>query len=184
MQSYFSVSVFYHLCYEGSVDLDAISELTERHMLEVQISEFGQIPKQLFDKPHVSKLKVGDRNTIPAGGTSTSAVCHVRKPTKQPQTTAAGCPIDQPTSDPSVCDIMHELTFYVDGQTHKDIVTGVMFDGNGVIVSVGKDGLLKCYNVAERRQTRCVTIGQLPLSCCAKIRSANTIILGSWDNSV
>lgn len=47
--------VFYYLCYEGSVDLDQINDLAARHALEVQISEFGQIPKQLFDKPHVPK---------------------------------------------------------------------------------------------------------------------------------
>lgn len=51
-----SFSVFYHLCYEGSVDLDQIKDLAARHALEVQISEFGQIPKQLFRTPHVSKL--------------------------------------------------------------------------------------------------------------------------------
>lgn len=47
--------MFYYLCYEGSVDLDQINDLAARHALEVQISEFGQIPKQLFDKPHVPK---------------------------------------------------------------------------------------------------------------------------------
>lgn len=148
-------------------------------MLEVQISEFGQIPKQLFDKPHVSKL-TGRTTQVPE--TSTSAATQHGNPAAQRTQTL--CEIGQPTNDSSVCDIIHELTFYDDGQTHKDIVTGVMFDGNGVILSVGKDGLLKCYKVADRRQTRCVTIGQLPLSCCARIQSANTIILGSWDNTM
>lgn len=54
----FSVLVFYYLCYEGAVDLDEIKELTARHAIEVQISEFGQIPKQLFDKPHVARLAI------------------------------------------------------------------------------------------------------------------------------
>lgn len=53
-----SVSVFYHLCYEGNVDLNSISDLNERHALEVQIMEFGQIPKQVFKFPHPPK-KVG-----------------------------------------------------------------------------------------------------------------------------
>ena len=43
------------MCYEGSVDLDKINDLTTRHAMEVQISEFGQIPKLLFDKPHVPR---------------------------------------------------------------------------------------------------------------------------------
>lgn len=45
-------NVFYHLCYEGSVDLDTIHDLEQRFALEVQIGEFGQVPKQLFSSPH------------------------------------------------------------------------------------------------------------------------------------
>ena len=50
--------VFYHLCNEGNVDLDSIQDLNQRHALEVQIMEFGQIPKQVFKVPHPSR-KVG-----------------------------------------------------------------------------------------------------------------------------
>ena len=39
-------NLFYHLCYEGSVDLDTVASLEERYALEVQIGEFGQVPKQ------------------------------------------------------------------------------------------------------------------------------------------
>ncbi|XP_026322727.1 protein FAN-like isoform X2 [Hyposmocoma kahamanoa] len=48
--------VFHHVCYEGSVDLELISDMNDRHALEVQIMEFGQVPKQLFTKPHVRKI--------------------------------------------------------------------------------------------------------------------------------
>ena len=44
--------VFYHLTYEGAVDLDSITDPNERTALEMQISEFGQTPKQLFNVPH------------------------------------------------------------------------------------------------------------------------------------
>lgn len=47
--------VFYYLCYEGAVDLNNIQDWNQRHALEVQIMEFGQIPKQIFGKPHPSK---------------------------------------------------------------------------------------------------------------------------------
>ncbi|XP_045767552.1 protein FAN-like [Maniola jurtina] len=49
-------NVFHHVCYEGSVDLDCIYDMNDRHALEVQIMEFGQVPKQLFTKPHVRKI--------------------------------------------------------------------------------------------------------------------------------
>lgn len=34
------------------MDLDSIADLNQRHALEVQIMEFGQIPKQVFTVPH------------------------------------------------------------------------------------------------------------------------------------
>ncbi|XP_060859009.1 protein FAN-like isoform X1 [Metopolophium dirhodum] len=48
-------NVFYYLCYEGAVDLNNVRDWNQRHALEVQIMEFGQIPKQIFEKPHPPK---------------------------------------------------------------------------------------------------------------------------------
>lgn len=44
------------MCYEGAVDLDTIQDINDRHGLEVQIMEFGQIPKQVFTLPHPKRL--------------------------------------------------------------------------------------------------------------------------------
>lgn len=44
--------MFYHLTYEGAVDIDAIRDPMERRALERQIQEFGQTPSQLFTTPH------------------------------------------------------------------------------------------------------------------------------------
>lgn len=49
-------TVFYHLCYEGSIDLESITDPAQRHALEVQIMEFGQIPKQVFRHPHPKRI--------------------------------------------------------------------------------------------------------------------------------
>lgn len=49
-------AVFCSMCYEGSVDLNSISDWTKRHPLEVQIMEFGQIPKQIFLQPHPKRI--------------------------------------------------------------------------------------------------------------------------------
>lgn len=114
------ISVFFHLCYEGSVDLDEINDLRARHALEVQISEFGQIPKQLFNKPHVPR-----------------------------------CPtLKSDISDVAQCDTnINQLVLSDQVQSHKNIISCVIVDG-GQIISTGKDGLLKCYDIAEKRQTR------------------------------
>jgi hypothetical protein len=49
-------NVFYHLTYEGAVDLDAITDPLIRKATEAQITHFGQTPAQLFRKPHPSRL--------------------------------------------------------------------------------------------------------------------------------
>ena len=46
------------MCYEGNIDLDSIVDINQRHPLEVQIMEFGQVPKQVFFVPHPQR-KVG-----------------------------------------------------------------------------------------------------------------------------
>lgn len=47
--------VFYYLSYEGSVDLETVTDPMERCSLESQIQEFGQTPKLLFATPHPSR---------------------------------------------------------------------------------------------------------------------------------
>ncbi|WVZ60522.1 hypothetical protein U9M48_010532 [Paspalum notatum var. saurae] len=47
-----AVNVFYHYTYEGSVDIDAVSDPTMKASILAQINHFGQTPKQLFQKPH------------------------------------------------------------------------------------------------------------------------------------
>ena len=45
-------NLFYHLSYEGAVNIDAIEDPVERRSIEMQIREFGQTPKQIFTTPH------------------------------------------------------------------------------------------------------------------------------------
>ena len=63
------------MCYEGNVDLSSESDFGKRHALEVQIMEFGQIPKQLFTVPHPSRLQLSPQPSLsepdsPKRGTS------------------------------------------------------------------------------------------------------------------
>eukprot|EP00329_Picozoa_sp_Boothbay-MS584-11_P003498 30940_1 len=45
-------NLFYHLTYEGSVDIASIEDAQMRKATEDQIIEYGQTPLQLFSKPH------------------------------------------------------------------------------------------------------------------------------------
>uniref|UniRef100_A0A672Z123 Neurobeachin-like protein 2 n=1 Tax=Sphaeramia orbicularis TaxID=375764 RepID=A0A672Z123_9TELE len=51
-----ALNVFYYCTYEGAVDLDAISNETERKALEGIISNFGQTPCQLLKEPHPPRM--------------------------------------------------------------------------------------------------------------------------------
>ena len=43
-----ALNVFYYCCYEGAVNLDAITDPAEREALEGMIQNFGQVPCQLL----------------------------------------------------------------------------------------------------------------------------------------
>jgi factor associated with neutral sphingomyelinase activation len=49
-------NVFRHTAYEGAVDIEAVTDRTERLALETQIAEFGQCPRQLFRHSHPQRL--------------------------------------------------------------------------------------------------------------------------------
>lgn len=51
--------VFYYLSYEGSVDLERITDPVEKCSLEAQIQEFGQTPTLLFASPHPARHELG-----------------------------------------------------------------------------------------------------------------------------
>ncbi|TYZ58964.1 hypothetical protein PybrP1_001824 [[Pythium] brassicae (nom. inval.)] len=51
-------NVFYHLTYEGAVDLDSVADDAMRRAIVDQINEFGQTPSQLFKTPHPAKARV------------------------------------------------------------------------------------------------------------------------------
>ena len=55
-----SHNLFHHLSYEGSVDLDKISDEIDRNAAETHIQNFGQTPGQLAVEPHPCRLKVDD----------------------------------------------------------------------------------------------------------------------------
>ncbi|GAB0089168.1 protein FAN [Sergentomyia squamirostris] len=152
-------NLFYHLCYEGAIDLDDVTDIADRHALEVQISEFGQIPKQLFTRPHVPRVVTSAQN----GPISAQTI---------PQS---------PEIELTV--LLKDLSLDVKYSAHKDIITSMVIDGQCVI-STGKDGVLKCFDFEQKRQLRSVPISSMPISSCIKLPGVNVVVVGSWDNSI
>lgn len=131
-------NVFFHLCYEGAIDLENINDLAKRHALEVQISEFGQIPKQLFTIPHVQKI--------------------VPKPVRMRKLSSIDVESVADDEPNTVSENLSEntyqtLTYLTKYQSHKDLICSLVTDGQ-LAISTGKDGLLKCYDMEKKRQIR------------------------------
>lgn len=65
-----AANVFYHLSYEGAVDIEALDDGLRASVLD-QIRDFGQTPQQLFKRPHPQRS--GRIATPTAGGAEARA---------------------------------------------------------------------------------------------------------------
>lgn len=64
-----AVNIFHHLFYEGNVDIYNIDDPLKKNATIGFINNFGQIPKQLFKKPHpCKKMQSTNRQTITDSG--------------------------------------------------------------------------------------------------------------------
>jgi WD40 repeat protein len=52
-----AMNLFHPLTYEGAVDVDSLTDPVERAAVIAQINSYGQVPKQLFTKPHPPRLQ-------------------------------------------------------------------------------------------------------------------------------
>ncbi|GIY03630.1 protein FAN [Caerostris extrusa] len=170
-------NVFYHLTYEGAVDLDSINDVNERYSLEVQIMEFGQIPKQLFTKPHpqrrlpspVDNLPDAIQNIIASQRGRAASVSSIRSESSSKRWTKD----------------VTKLSLCFDCKGHRDVVTDVCITKDKkFIFSVSKDGLLKMFSLEEKRQLRSINVYNMALSSCALLNDDRTVVVGSWDNYV
>ncbi|KAF5306415.1 hypothetical protein FQA39_LY08924 [Lamprigera yunnana] len=153
-------NLFYYLCYEGSVDLDSIHDLNKRHALEVQIMEFGQIPKQLFKVPHPQ-----------------------RKPKLQLLKPILTEEVKEDSLGPwKTLNSLHLESVF---NTHKDVVSSLLITSNeNQIISVGYDSKLKVFSLPQNRQIRSANIGSMPLSSIIQLPNTNTLVIGSFDNNI
>ena len=151
-------NVFYPLCYEGNVDLDKISDLNDRYALEVQISEFGQVPKQIFHRPH------------PARYTTLPAVVHARAP---PVSEAAQSRLPR----------ISRLVRLGDHQAHKEAVSALALVGDDLIASASHDSNVRLYRSSTAAVERSFSARSITISSIVS-PSRDTLVLSSWDNSI
>jgi Beige/BEACH domain len=87
-EAFLADNLFYHLTYEGALDLDkddgdkngklSKQRIMEREAIDVQIQEFGQTPKQLFSSPHPTRF--GTKEDVDDMQSIKSAVKTAAKP--------------------------------------------------------------------------------------------------------
>ncbi|XP_025829509.1 protein FAN isoform X2 [Agrilus planipennis] len=156
-------NLFYHLCYEGSVDLEAILDLNQRHALEVQIMEFGQIPKQIFKVPHP------ERKNSPQLLKHPSSVGINSKKSEYVE----------------LWNNLKSLELKSSFKTHRDAVRCVVFnEDSDKVISVGSDAKMKMFSISLNRQIRSANVGTMPLSSCSKLPNMNVLIIGSFGNNM
>ncbi|XP_063614807.1 protein FAN-like, partial [Penaeus indicus] len=179
-------NLFYHLCYEGSVDLAAITDLNDRLALEVQITEFGQVPKQLFSKPHPQRSRsfgVYDSMYL-SNGISESSICSEA----EEERADSGENNENKALNPSSTCLwqrLADLRLLRECRAHREAITGVVFTTDSQnILSVGQDALLKMYTLPKLNQVRSVRISSMAASSCLHLPGTDTVLVGSWDNTV
>ena len=105
----------------GSVDLCSIRDPVVRHTYEIQILEFGQIPRQLFTKPHPLRL---------SGLIATAILTNDKEQLQLGE-----------WSQEELSNLQLDSIF----QGHKKRITDVTFSDDSTAISVSLDGFLKVY---------------------------------------
>ncbi|XP_023319661.1 protein FAN [Eurytemora carolleeae] len=141
------------------VDLDTISDLNERWGLEVQISEFGQIPKQIFKNPHPQRY-----TTIP------------------PAVILNTTPLTHPSSKNWVK--FSRLLRDSDHQSHKEPISALAIFQDRVVVSASKDSAVKLYNLSTCTVERSVSARTTSISSIICPHKSNNILLGCSDSTI
>ncbi|XP_052815113.1 LOW QUALITY PROTEIN: protein FAN-like [Mya arenaria] len=178
-------NVFYYMTYEGAVDLDSITDPNERACIEIQIMEFGQVPKQLFTTPHpvrhgarIEHPISGSHSVAAANGTVKDQSCLVEKDCDKENMSETNKVLPRKVDFSSLNEV---LRFSL----HKQAITDVKLClKRKMAFSVSQDGLFKMYSLEEQRQLRSVPLTSMALSSCVVLPDSNTVIVGSWDNNV
>ncbi|KAI6657447.1 Protein FAN [Oopsacas minuta] len=168
-------NLFHYITYEGAVDIDPVNDPIKQNSLKIQIMEFGQTPTQLFIEPH-SYSKLYNSNT------SIDKVYSTVMPTANNNNNIAITPVMVSYND---WDGISQLSFEISYKLHKDSMTAVStLPKQNSIVSVSKDHTLKIFSLTSQQQTRSTVLSSMALSSCLVMPNEDTIVVGSWDNSI
>lgn len=167
-------NVFYHITYEGAVDIEAESDPLIRNGLQRQIQEFGQTPKQLFIEPHPRKFAL--KNPIPVPSVN---------PTARAVASSTATPSSAVEWDVSLAKALRPVVTGTPSKIHRSGVTNLVVNNDGEkLLSVAQDGLLKMHSLANASQLRSFNVGELALSAVCPSDDDTSVYLSCWDNHI
>lgn len=185
------------MTYEGAVDIEAISDPRERRAIELQISEFGQTPRQLFTSPHARRKPRAEWADVPPGAADASTEAHAHASAAAPagySASAAGSASEQPTSTPRKA-VPGPANWLGEGRRpvptkrlrpHRDAVTGLAFDASSrYVYTASLDQFFKSHTLADEKQVRSVNLCSLSLSSLAAVPGEDGLVaVGAYSDHV
>lgn len=176
--------MFYHLCYEGSIDLGSITDPAQRHALEVQIMEFGQIPKQVFKHPHPKRIIHNPiQHLLVDRSISETSDDLGNFPVYHCLFVLIWICVSTDIDFHYSAEIVLEKVLSIQG--HREYVRSLRLVRDGEeVASVGNDGLLRVHSLLEGQLMHSVALSPTPLSSVISLPEDNRFIVGSFDNSM
>ena len=151
-----SYAVFHPLTYEGSVDIESITDVTQKRAIELQINEFGQTPKQLFKIPHPPRSAPAT-NLPEEVKSSDSFIWRIDKILNKRESVVTELPLhNKRISSLHICE--------------------------DKVVSTGFDGCLKVVPL-EKMQKRSFSVSDLALSS-SSLLSPKQVVCGSYNHKL
>ncbi|XP_078683644.1 neurobeachin-like isoform X8 [Branchiostoma floridae x Branchiostoma belcheri] len=183
-----ATNMFYYLTYEGSVNLDSITDLVMKEAIKDQIKSFGVTPCQLLTEPHPPRSSAMHLTPMMFTDMRTNDVLVALKfPSNSPiihltANTHPHVPI------PAVTTVTANLLFSIN-KWNASAATfrgapGYSLEPNQYAIEV--DPLILAGTGVHRRQVNDILDQSIQLnSCCCRLTSDNRHILicGFWDKS-
>ncbi|PRP85404.1 hypothetical protein PROFUN_06950 [Planoprotostelium fungivorum] len=166
-------NVFYHLTYEGAVDIESIVDSRERQAIVDQIKEFGQTPKQIFTHPHPPRYSKSIRTSM--------------EDIQPIQLSDLGISLEISAADsPRGWEDFENITEpNFSFKLHKDAITSMSLSrDSSTLYSVAADGSLKVYCLSNKKQLKSTNLSEMSLTSCQLSSDEKFLLVGSWDNNV
>ena len=166
-----SLNVFHNLCYPGSVDLDSIIDPNEKNSVVTQILEFGQVPQQVFSKPHPERKIATPYPTLQVGEVYSEQECSEGKNCnedcqRKKSLSFVGASLDKFSLNKMI-PIKEHVTFFSECNESHSVFAGTA------------SGMLHTYRLPELSNEFSVIVCNAALVCV--INLGNSLCVGSSD---